>query len=58
MMEKHSNERIPCTACDNDAVPGTNPPLCKECLQKQLDKKASEEPVKDEPKTLKELDAG
>ena len=27
-------------------------------LQKQLDKKASEEPVKDEPKTLKELDAG
>lgn len=57
MMEKKSNERIPCTLCDNDAVPGTNPPLCADCLQKQLDKKATAAPEKDEPSTLKELDA-
>lgn len=57
MMEKKSNERIPCTLCDNDAVWGTNPPLCAECLQKQLDKKATAAPAKDEPSTLKELDA-
>ena len=55
MMDKNGMEHIPCSKCDKDAVPGTNPPLCKECLEKSLalDKKAS----KEEPTTLKELDA-
>ena len=50
-MEKRSSEGIPCTYCDLDAVPGTNPPCCE--LHEDLVKEASE---KSEPSTLKELD--
>lgn len=56
MMDKRSSEHIPCSQCDKDAVVGTNPPLCKECLEKSLalSKKASDA---EQPSTLKELDA-
>lgn len=46
-MEKKSNEGIPCTYCSQDALAGTNPPVCEDHL---TTKTASEE-----PKTLKEL---
>jgi hypothetical protein len=48
-MEKRSNEGIPCTYCDADALPGTNPPVCEEHLHTKT--------ASDEPKTLKELNA-
>ena len=38
MMEKKSSENIPCTYCDKDALPGTNPPVCKEHLDGPLNK--------------------
>lgn len=52
-MIKKSNERIPCTMCSNDAVPGSSPPLCEEHADngKGLQKLAED----DKPKTLKEL---
>jgi hypothetical protein len=50
MMDKKSNENIPCTYCDKDAIPGTEPPVCKDHLEQR--KEASEGPV-----TLKELDS-
>lgn len=53
-IEKHGNEHIPCTLCDEDALPGTNPPMCARHMKEQLDKKASAEESK--PETLKELD--
>ena len=51
MMEKKSSENIPCTYCDKDARPGTNPPVCKEHLDGPLNKEAAEG-----PSTLKELE--
>lgn len=48
-MDKQSSENIPCTYCSADAVPGTYPPVCEECMHK---KQASAD---DEPATLKEL---
>ena len=48
-MAKHSSENIPCTYCENDALPDTYPPVCEE--HKNI-KKASAD---DEPSTLKEL---
>lgn len=48
-MDKHSSENIPCTYCENDALPDTYPPVCEE--HKNI-KKAS---AADEPSTLKEL---
>lgn len=53
-MDKKGNEHIPCTLCDEDALPGTNPPMCAKHVKEQLDKKASAAPEK--PATLKELD--
>jgi hypothetical protein len=52
-MEKRSSEGLPCTYCDLDAIPGTNPPCCE--LHKDLVKEASET-KKSAPSTLKELD--
>ena len=50
-MEKTGKENIPCTYCQKDALPNTDPPVCEDHL---LDKRASED---EEPKTLKELEA-
>lgn len=49
-MNKRSSEGVPCTYCDNLAVPGTEPPVCEEHLK--LHKQASAKPA-----TLKELDS-
>lgn len=56
-MDKRSNEHITCSLCDEDAVPGTNPPLCAAHVKEQLDKKASAAaPGEKPPETLKELE--
>lgn len=49
-MCKQSSEHIPCTWCDRDALPNTDPPACE--LHKDMHKQASESI---DPKTLKEL---
>ena len=51
-MDKKGTAGLPCTFCDRDAVPGTNPPVCR--LHMGQRKEASEGR---EPTTLKELDA-
>lgn len=51
MMDKKGNEGIPCTYCDEQAVPGTDPPACEK--HAGLNKKAGDAP----PDTLKELDS-
>lgn len=48
MMIKQSNKGIPCTYCDNKAIPDTDPPVCEE--HKDLKKKATKDI------TLKELE--
>lgn len=53
-MEKKSSEGIPCTYCELDAVPGTNPPCCEMHICNV--KEASEQPQQSGPSTLKELD--
>ena len=50
MMNKNSALNIPCIHCDNNAIPGTNPPVCEE--HQELTKKGSKE-----ASTLKELEA-
>lgn len=50
MMNKNSALNIPCTHCDQTAIPGTNPPVCEE--HQELVKKSSTE-----PSTLKELES-
>ena len=54
MMDKKSSEGIPCTYCDKDALPGTDPPVCEEHKAMGETKQASEH----EPETLKELENG
>lgn len=49
-MMKNSAENVPCTYCDNDAVPGTEPPVCQEHME--LVKKSAEDTG---PETLKEM---
>lgn len=49
MMNKNSALNIPCTHCDQPAIPGTNPPVCED--HKELVKKGSKE-----ASNLKELD--
>lgn len=51
MMDKNSAQGMPCSKCNKDALPGTNPPCCEDHL---LDKQATEG---DDAKTLKELDS-
>lgn len=51
-MDKRSNEHIPCAYCDEDAIPGTEPPVCEKHRDEAQRKKASAE---DMPDTLKEL---
>ena len=51
-MDKRSNEHIPCAYCDEDALPGTEPPVCERHRDEAQRKKASED---DAPETLKEL---
>ena len=51
-MIKNSNEHIPCTWCDRDALPHTDPPVCELHKDKKLDKQASE---KKDVKSLKEI---
>lgn len=42
MMDKQSNLHIPCTYCDKDALPNTDPPVCEEHRDRpSLGKKAS-----------------
>ena len=41
-MIKNSNEHIPCTWCDKDALPNTDPPACELHKDKSLKKEASE----------------
>lgn len=59
MMDKKSNEHIPCTWCDRDAEPGTIPPRCRfhmvntVFVEDKQDKRASEDD--DGANTLKEL---
>lgn len=50
IMKKISSKNIPCTYCEADAVPETDPPVCvkHEKLVKQ---------AKKEGKTLKELES-
>ena len=50
-MDKKSNENIPCTYCDRDALPNTDPPVCEIHAKEPVVKEASE----DKPDTLKEL---
>jgi len=52
-MMKRSSENVPCTYCDRDALPGTEPPVCEACMGDGLGKKASAEG----PVTLKEVEA-
>jgi len=52
MMDKKSNESVPCTYCDNPALPNTDPPVCAEHADKQ-NKEASGDR---KPESLKELD--
>ena len=52
MMNKNSAEHIPCTYCGEDAIDGTNPPVCARHMDKTMTKEASEK----EADTLKELD--
>lgn len=63
MMQKQSNKKVPCTWCDKDALPNTDPPACADHLEHRpvadrcpgrLDKNASE-PGDRLPDTLKEL---
>lgn len=49
-MNKTSSEGIPCTYCNEDALPDTDPPVCANHLE--MSKKAS-----GRPETMKELDA-
>lgn len=39
MMTKHSAQDIPCTFCENPAIPGTDPAVCEE--HAKLEKKSS-----------------
>jgi hypothetical protein len=60
MMDKQSKLNIPCTYCDKDALPDTDPPACAEHKDMAaLKKKASESGGKRECEhdTLKELTA-
>lgn len=50
-MRKVSSEQIPCTYCEKQALPNTDPPVCEE--HEKLKKSATDE----EQKTLKELEA-
>ena len=50
MMNKNSALNIPCTHCDQTAIPGTNPPVCEE--HQELVKRGSKE-----ASNLKELDS-
>lgn len=52
-MDKLGSENIPCTFCDETAMAGTNPPVCRKHLEESLCKKATEEVVD----TVKKLDA-
>lgn len=49
MMDKTGKEHLVCTYCDKDALPNTDPPVCKDHI---MVKKASPE-----ASTLKELEA-
>ena len=51
MMDKNSAEHIPCTYCSNDAIPGTEPPVCAEHVEETQVKTASD----NAPDTLKKL---
>lgn len=51
-MDKRGTVSIPCTYCEEDAEPGTNPPVCAKHLE--MRKRAGEG---DEPTTVKELEA-
>jgi len=53
-MNKISSEGIPCTYCDAQSVPGTDPPVCEKHRKEMLEKKASDTA---QPETLKELDS-
>lgn len=57
-MDKQSNLNIPCTWCDKDALPNTDPPACAEHRDKaRIRKKANicERHCDCEHETLKEL---
>lgn len=47
-MRKISSEGIPCTYCGKPALPGTEPPVCKEHFEMRKNASA-------DPSTLKEL---
>lgn len=49
MLIKQSNKGIPCTYCEEPALPDTDPPVCEQC--RKLNKKAAK------VMTLKELEA-
>lgn len=49
-MDKTGKLNIPCTYCEKDALPDSDPPVCEE--HAKMVKKAS----KDEARTLKELE--
>ena len=48
MLKKQSNKRVPCTYCEEIAIPNTYPPVCEK--HRKVRKKASEQ------MTLKELE--
>jgi hypothetical protein len=52
MMDKNSSQGKPCSKCNKEALPNTDPPVCEDHL---LNKQASEDGA--EAGTLKELDA-
>lgn len=54
-MKKNSSENQVCAWCDKPAIPGTNPPACRDHIDKPLDKKASDEQEK--PENLKQLES-
>ena len=49
MLKKQGNKRVPCTYCDEIALPDTYPPVCEK--HRKIKKKASAQ------KTLKELES-
>lgn len=58
-MDKQSNLNIPCTYCDKDALPNTDPPVCAEHKAKGVvRKRASARGDRCDHDTLKELTSG
>lgn len=63
MMYKRSDEHVPCTWCDKDALPNVYPPACEKHKDRSvavagrdaLDKNAAESDNNNTPETLKEL---